>query len=175
MRKKWPIDRIRDEALPRLMPHRRPGALHLVALVSLKDCTPFLGTWPPDANEVVAVLTRLLLVPGGPLVLEDGQTTRLRRLARQRPAFGCTRIWMSGMYLVCYDGDLVSEPDHVPQPISRAQRAALVRTVRDMMEKRCQSADVLAGYLLETPLRADLMLAGIPAREVSHDKAQLSH
>ena len=78
---------------------------------------------------------------------------------------------MSGLYLVCYDGDLVSEPAHVPQPISRAQRAALVRTVRDMMEKRYQSADVLAGYLLETPLRADLMLAGIPAKEVSHDKA----
>ena len=171
MRKRWPIDRIRDEALPRLAPHLRPGARHLVALVSLKDCTPFLGTWPPDFDEVVAVVTRLLLVPGGPLVLEDGQTTRLRRLARRRPAFGCTRIWMSGLYLVCYDGDLVSEPAHVPQPISRAQRAALVRTVRDMMEKRCQSADVLAGYLLEAPLRADLMLAGLPAKEVSHDKA----
>ena len=174
MKKKWPIDRIRNEALPRLVPHRRPGASHLVALVSLKDCTPFLGTWPPDLDEVVAVVTRLLLVPGGPLVLEDGQTTRLRRLGR-RSAFGCTRIWLSGLYLVCYDGDLVSAPDHVPQPISRAHRAALVRTVRHMMELRCQSADVLAGYLLETPLRADLMLAGIPAREVSHDEAQLSH
>lgn len=171
MKKKWPIDRIPDEALPRLVPHRRPGALHLVALVSLKDCAPFLGTWPPDFDEVVAVVTRLLLVPGGPLVLEDGRTTRLRRLARRRTAFGCTRIWTSGMYLVCYDGDLVSEPADVPQPISRGQRAALARTVRDMMEKRYQSADVLAGYLLETPLRADLMLAGIPAREVRHGKA----
>ena len=171
MKKKWPIDRIRDEALPRLVPHRWPGALHRVTLVSLKDCTPFLGAWPPDVDEVVAVVTRLLLVPGGPLVLEDGQTTRLRRLARRRTAFGCTRIWMSGLYLVCYDGDLVSEPAHVPQTISRAQRAALARTVRDMMEKRYQSADVLAGYLLETPLRADLMLAGIPAREVSHGEA----
>ena len=171
MKKKWPIDRIRNEALPRLVPHRRPGALHLVALVSLKDCTPFLGTWPPDFDEVVAVVTRLLLVPGGPLVLEDGQTTRLRRLARQRNVFGRDRIWMSGLYLVCYGDDLVSEPAHVPQPISRAHRAALVRTVRDMMEKRYQSADVLAGYLLETPLRADLMLAGIPAKEVSHDEA----
>ena len=171
MKKKWPIDRIRGEDLPRLAPHRRPGARHLVALVSLKDCTPFLGTWPPDFDEVVAVVTRLLLVPGGPLVLEDGQTTRLRRLARQRPAFGCTRIWLSGLYLVCYDGDLVTESEHVPQPISRAQRAALVRTVRNMMEHRCQSADVLAGYLLETPLRADLMLAGLPTKEVSHDEA----
>ena len=120
MKKKWPIDRIRSEALPRLVPHRRPGALHLVALVSLKDCTPFLGTWPPDFDEVVAVVTRLLLVPGGPLVLEDGQTTRLRRLARRRNVFSCDRIWMSGLYLVCYDGDLVSEPADVPQPISRA-------------------------------------------------------
>ena len=171
MKKKWPIDRIRNEALPRLVPHRRPGALHLVALVSLTDCAPFLGTWPPDFDEVVAVVTRLLLVPGGPLVLEDGRTTRLRRLARRRNAFGCARIWMSGLYLVCYDGDLVSEPAHVPQPISRAHRAALVRTVRHMMEPRYQSADVLAGYLLETPLRADLMLAGIPAKEVSHGEA----
>ena len=171
MKKKWPIDRIRNEALPRLRPRAVPGASHLVALVALTDCAPFLGTWPPDFDEVVAAVTRLLLVPGGPLVLEDGQTTRMRRLPRRRSAFGCTRIWMSGLCLVCYDGDLVSEPAHVPQPISRAQRAALVRTVRDMMEKRYQSADVLAGYLLETPLRADLMLAGIPAKEVSHDKA----
>ena len=171
MKKKWPIDRIRNEALPRLVPHRRPGSLHLVALVSLRDCAPFLGTWPPDANEVAAVVTRLLLVPGGPLVLEDGQTTRLRRLARRCAAFGCTRIWMSGMYLVCYDGDLVSEPAHVPQPISRAHRAALVRTVRHTMKWRYWASDAFVEALLETPLRADLMLAGIPAREVSHGEA----
>ena len=78
---------------------------------------------------------------------------------------------MSGLYLVCHDGDLVSEPAHVPQPISRAHQAALTRTVRHMMEQRYQSADVLAGHLLETPLHADLMLAGIPAREVSHGEA----
>ena len=175
MKKKWPIDRIRNEALPRLVPHRRPGALHLVALVSLTDCAPFLGTWPPDFDEVVAAVTRLLLVPGGPLVLEDGQTTRLRRLPRQCSAFGCTRIWMSGLYLVCYDGDLVSEPAHVPQPISRAHRAALARTVRNTMKWRYWASDAFVEALLETPLRADLMLAGIPAREVSHDKARLSH
>ena len=171
MKKKWPIDRIRNEALPRLVPHRRPGALHLVARVSLTDCTPFLGTWPPDFDEVAAVVPRLLPVPGGPLVLAAGQTTRLRRLARRRTAFGCTRIWMSGLYLVCYDGDLVSEPAHVPQPISRAHRAALARTARHMMERRYQSADVLAGYLLETPLRADTMLAGLPAKEGDHGEA----
>ena len=175
MKKKWPIDRIRNEALPRLVPRLRPGAHHLVALVSLTDCAPFLGTWPPDFDEVVAVVTRLLLVPGGPLVLEDGQTTRLRRLARRCAAFGCTRIWMSGMYLVCYDGDLVSEPAHVPQPISRAHRAALVRTVRNTMKWRYWASDAFVEALLETPLRADLMLAGIPAKEVSHDEAQVSH
>ena len=162
MKKKWPIDRIRSEALPRLVPHRRPGSLHLVALVSLRDCAPFLGTWPPDANEVAAVVTRLLLVPGGPLVLEDGQTTRLRRLARRCAAFGCTRIWMSGLYLVCYDGDLVSEPSHVPQPISRAHRAALVRTVRHTMKWRYWASDAFVEALLETPVRADVMLAGLP-------------
>ena len=175
MKKKWPIDRIRNEALPRLVPRLRPGARNLVALVSLTDCAPFLGTWPPDFDEVVAVVTRLLLVPGGPLVLEDGQTTRLRRLPRRCPAFGCTRIWMSGLYLVCYDGDLVSEPAHVPQPISRAHRAALARTVRHTMKWRYWASDAFVEALLETPLRADLMLAGIPAKEVSHDKAQLSH
>ena len=171
MKKKWPIDRIRDEALPRLVPHRRPGSLHLVALVSLTDCAPFLGTWPPDFDEVVAVVTRLLLVPGGPLVLEDGQTTRMRRLPRRCTAFGCTRIWMSGRYLVCYDGDLVSEPAHVPQPISRAHRAALARTVRNTMKWRYWASDAFVEALLETPLHADLMLAGIPAREVSHGEA----
>ena len=171
MKTKWPIDRIRNEALPRLVPHRRPGASHLVALVSLKDCVPFLGTWPPDFDEVVAVVTRLLLVPGGPLVLEDGQTTRLRRLARRRSAFGCTRIWVSGLYLVCYDGDLVSEPAHVPQPISRAQRAALARTVRNTMKWLHWPDDALARALLETPVRADLMLAGIPAKEGDHVEA----
>ena len=171
MRKKWPIDRIRDEALPRLAPHRRPGALHLVALVSLKDCTPFLGTWPPDFDEVVAAVTRLLLVPGGPLVLEDGKTTRLRRLPRRRNVFGCDRIWMSGPCLVCYGDDLVAAPSDVPQPISRAQRAAMAGTVRHTMKWRYWFSDALARALLETPVRADPMLAGIPAKEVSHDKA----
>ena len=171
MKKKWPIDRIRNEALPRLVPRLRPGAHHLVALVSLTDCAPFLGTWPPDFDEVVAVVTRLLLVPGGPLVLEDGQTTRMRRLPRRCPAFGCTRIWMSGRYLVCHDGDLVSEPAHVPQPISRAHRAALARTVRNTMKWRYWASDAFVEALLETPVRADLMLAGIPAREVSHGEA----
>ena len=171
MKKKWPIDRIRNEALPRLRPRAVPGASHLVALVALTDCAPFLGTWPPDFDEVVAVVTRLLLVPGGPLVLEDGQTTRMRRLPRRSTAFGCTRIWMSGLYLVCYDGDLVSEPAHVPQPISRAHRAALARTVRNTMKWRYWASDAFVEALLETPLRADLMLAGIPAREVSHGEA----
>ena len=171
MKNKWPIDRIRDEALPRLVPRLRPGAHRLVALVSLTDCTPFLGTWPPDFDEVVAVVTRLLLVPGGPLVLEDGQTTRMRRLPRRCPAFGCTRIWMSGLYLVCYDGDLVAAPDDVPQPISRAHRAALARTGRHTMKWRYWASDAFVEALLETPVRADLMLAGIPAREVSHGDA----
>ena len=171
MKKKWPIDRIRSEDLPRLVPRLRPGSLHLVALVSLTDCAPFLGTWPPDFDEVVAVVTRLLLVPGGPLVLEDGQTTRMRRLPRRCTAFGCTRIWMSGLCLVCYDGDLVSEPAHVPQPISRAHRAALARTVRHTMKWHYWASDAFVEALLEAPLRADLMLAGIPAREVSHGEA----
>ena len=78
---------------------------------------------------------------------------------------------MSGLCLVCYDGDLVSEPAHVPQPISRAHRAALVRTVRNTMKWRYWASDAFVEALLETPLRADLMLAGIPAREVGHVEA----
>ena len=78
---------------------------------------------------------------------------------------------MSGLYLVCYDGDLVSEPSHVPQPISRAHRAALARTVRNTMKWRYWASDAFVEALLEAPVRADLMLAGIPAREVSHGEA----
>ena len=78
---------------------------------------------------------------------------------------------MSGRYLVCHDGDLVSEPAHVPQPISRAQRAAMAGTVRNTMKWRYWASDAFVEALLETPLRADLMLAGIPAREVSHGEA----
>ena len=78
---------------------------------------------------------------------------------------------MSGLYLVCYDGDLDSEPAHVPQPICRAHRAALARTVRNTMKWRYWASDAFVEALLETPLRADLMLAGVPAREVSHDEA----
>ena len=171
MKKKWPIDRIRSERLPRLRPRAVPGASHLVALVSLTDCTPFLGTWPPDFDEVVAVVARLLLVPGGPLVLEDGQTTRLRRLPRRRNVVSCDRIWMSGPSLVCYGYDLVTTPDDVPQPISRAQRAAMAGPVRHTIKWRYWASDAYNEALLETPVRAELMLSGVPAREVSHDDA----
>ena len=82
------IDRLPDEALPRLQP--RPSKEHgdvVVMLVSLEDCAPFLETRPADIYELAAVATRLLLLPGGPLVLEDGRTLRLRQLRKEETAF----------------------------------------------------------------------------------------
>ena len=48
-RRRFLIDRIPDEALPRLEPRRPSGTdSAVVMLVSLRDCAPYLGTWPPD-------------------------------------------------------------------------------------------------------------------------------
>ena len=118
MTTEWPIDGIPDDALPRLLP--RPLAFTetgtmtcdpqdrdkspttgFFVLVALTDCVPLLGTWPPDLDELVAVATRLLLVPGGPLVLYDGRTTRLRRHRSGETAFGHDRILGFDIGLVC--------------------------------------------------------------------------
>ena len=173
MKKKWPIDRIRNEALPRLVPHRRPGALHLVALVSLKDCAPFMETWPPVFDELVAVATRLLLLPGGPLVLEDGKTTRLRLPGPDKPPPDLERIWALQTFrgLFCHTRDLVQRADDdEPLRINRMDRERLARHVMRELDTFfwfCRDGNMMFDTYLPEMLhrRVDAMLAGRPAKE----------
>ena len=188
MTPKWLIDGIPDDALPRLLPrplmYTETGAISydpqdkgmstatgFFVLVSLRDCAPYLGTWPPDLDELVAVATRLLLVPGGPLVLEDGRTTRLRRHGKGESAFGRDRMLEFDIGLVCYTTDMVWAPEHVPQPIGRAHRAGLRRLVRREMERYFLSRDdgTLEIHCARLPElmrpRVAPMLAGLPAKE----------
>ena len=194
MTTEWPIDGIPDDALPRLLP--RPLAFTetgtmtcgpqdkdkspttgFFVLVALTDCAPLLGTWPPDLDELVAVATRLLLLPGGPLVREDGRTTRLRRHRSGETAFGHDRILGFDIGLVCYTTDMVWAPEHVPQPIGRAHRAGLRRLVRREMEHYFRRRDDNALEMVDKHLkklvypRTDSMLAGVTAKEGDHGEA----
>ena len=65
----FPIDQVPDAVLPRLSPKRlgRHGVL-----VTFADCAPFLTARPFQLDELLVVLVRLLMVPGGPLVSGDG-------------------------------------------------------------------------------------------------------
>lgn len=195
MTPKWLIDSIPDESLPRLRPRpmsfsfvkarwiigdisyadlRRMGARcptttwECLMLVSLRDCAPYLGMWPPDFDELVAVATRLLLVPGGPLILEDGETTLLRRPGYGRTAFGRDRIHAMVPGLACHTVDMVRRDSDVPQYISRAHLAGLRRLVRREMESYFRRRDdgTLEMHCARLPElmrpRIDPMLAGIP-------------
>ena len=188
MTTEWPIDGIPDDALPRLLPrplvYTETGAMSydpqdkgmspttgFFVMVSLHDCAPLLGTWPPDLDELAAVATRLLLVPGGPLVLADGRTTRLRRHRAGETAFGHDRILGFDIGLVCHTTDMVWAPEHVPQPIGRAHRAGLRRLVRREMEHYFRRRDDNAFEMIDKHLkklvhpRADAMLAGVSEKE----------
>lgn len=194
MTTEWPIDGIPDDALPRLLPRPlvytetgtmsydpqdkdMPPTTGFFVMVSLRDCAPLLGTWPPDLDELTAVATRLLLVPGGPLVLEDGRTTRLRRRRPGETAFGHDRILGFDIGLVCYTTDMARSPEHVPQPIGRAHRAGLCRLVRREMEHYFRRRDDYALEMVDRHLkklahpRTDTMLAGVPAKEGDHGEA----
>ena len=194
MTTEWPIDGIPDDALPRLLPrplaYTETGTMTcdpqdkdmspttgFFVMVALTDCAPLLGTWPPDLDELVAVTARLLLVPGGPLVLEDGRTTRLRRHRAGETAFGHDRILGFDIGLVCYTTDMVWAPEHVPQPIGRAHRAGLRRLVRREMEHYFRRRDDNALEMVDRHLKelayphADAMLAGVPAKEGDHGEA----
>ena len=167
-RRRFLIDRIPDKDLPRLQPRPIP-TLEMVKLVSLKDCAPFMETWPPDFDELVAVATRLLLLPGGPLVLEDGKTTRLRLPGPDKPPPGLERIWASQgfMGLFCHASDLVQQADDEPLRINRMDRARLARHVRlelDTFFWFCRDGNVMVDTYLPEMLhrRADTMSAGIP-------------
>ena len=170
-RRRFLIDRIPDKDLPRLQPRPIP-ALEMVKLVSLKDCAPFMETWPPDLDELAAVATRLLLVPGGPLVLEDGKTTRLRLPGPDKPPPDLERIWASQgfMGLFCYTSDLVQQADDEPLRIDRVDRARLARHVRlelDTFFWFCRDGNRMFDlYLPEMlPRRVDAMLAGVQEDE----------
>lgn len=65
----FPIDQIPDESLPRLVARLRGCG---IVLATLADCAPFMTTSPLEADELWHVLTRLLMVPGGPLAASDG-------------------------------------------------------------------------------------------------------
>ena len=197
MTTEWPIDGIPDDALPRLLPRPlvstatglkiydpqdkdKSPTTGFFVMVSLRDCAPFLGTWPPDLNELAAVATRLLLVPGGPLVLEDGRTTRLRRPRNGETAFGHARILGFDIGLCCYISDMAWEPHHVRQPIGRAHRAGLRRLVWREMEHHFWRRDdntfemsdkCLKGLRTAHYRRVDAMLAGAPAKEGDHGEA----
>ena len=169
-RRRFLIDRIPDKDLPRLQPRPIP-TLEMVKLVSLKDCAPFMETWPPDFAELVAVATRLLLLPGGPLVLEDGKTTRLRLPWPDKPP-DLERIWASQTFrgLFCYTRDLVQRADDEPLRIDRMDRTRLARRVRRELDTFfwfCRDGNrMFDTYLPEMlPRRVDAMLAGRPVKE----------
>ena len=167
-RRRFLIDRIPDADLPRLQPQPVP-TLETVKLVSLKDCAPFMETWPPDFDELVAVATRLLLLPGGPLVLGDGKTTRLRFPRPGEPSPDLERIRASPGCpgLVCLGRDLVQQVDDEPLRINRMDRARLARHVRlelDTFFWFCRDGNRMFDTYLPEMLhrRADTMSAGIP-------------
>ena len=174
------IDRISDEDLPRLRP--RPSKEYgdvVVMLVSLEDCAPFLETRPADIYELAAAATRLLLVPGGPLVLEDGRTLRLRQLRKGEHAFGHDQIWASANDpgLVCFTDYMVFQNGDVPRCAGPDYHETMRRSVRELLQAAFlpdRDALGMARVLLPglPPLpRPDAMLAGIPAREARHGEA----
>ena len=174
------IDRLPDEALPRLEP--RPSKEYggvVVMLVSLDDCAPFMETRPADIYELAAVATRLLLLPGGPLVLEDGRTLRLRQLRKGEHAFGYDQIWASANDpgLVCFTDYMVFQNGDVPQCVGPDCHVSMRNTVRELLQaaflpdrEALGMTRVLLPGLAPLP-RPDALLAGIPAREVRHGKA----
>lgn len=170
-RRRFLIDRIPDKDLPRLQPRPIP-TLDMVKLVSLKDCAPFMETWPPDFDELVAVATRLLLLPGGPRVLEDGKTTRLRLPGPDKPPPAVARVRASPVCpgLVCVVRDLVQRADDEPLRIARMDRIRLARRVRRELDAffwLCRDGNrMFDSYLPEMlPRRVDAMLAGVQEDE----------
>ena len=182
-RRRFLIDRIRDKDLPRLEPRTPAGTNSVfVMLVSLRDCAPFMETWPPDLDELAAVATRLLLVPGGPLVLEDGVLTRFSPPWPGEAAFGHNRLWVStgSRGLICFLSNLAPLPDLPHQPLGRSQRAGLVRRVKLELGKfywwrTASTFEILDEYRMELALpMTDPMLAGVPAKEDDHEE-EMAH
>ena len=182
-RRRFLIDRIRDEGLPRLKPRPTSGTDSVfVMLVSLRDCAPYMGTWPPDLDELAAVATRLLLLPGGPLVLEDGVLTRLSPPWQGEAAFGHYRLWVStgSRGLIGFSDNMVRFPGRPHQPLGRSQRAGLVRRVKSELGKfywwrTASTFEMLDEYRMDLALpMTDPMLAGVPAKEDDHEE-EMAH
>ena len=182
-RRRFLIVRIPDKDLPRLQPQPIP-ALETVKLVSLKDCAPFMETWPPDFDELAAVATRLLLLPGGPLVLEDGVLTRLFPPRPGEAAFGHDRLWVSTVRrgLIGFSYDMVWFPDLPHQSLGRYHRAGLARRVKSELGKfywwrTASTFEMIDKYQRELALpMTDPMLAGVPAKEDDHEEeAEMAH
>ena len=169
-RRRFLIDRIRDEDLPRLEPRPTSGTDSVfVMLVSLRDCAPFMETWPPDLDELAAVATRLLLLPGGPLVLEDGRTLRLRQLREREPTFGYAGVWVSmdDPGLVCFTSYMVRQDGDVPRCIGPDYHASMLDTVRESLQAAFTDRNALGMPRVRLPglaplPRADTLLAGLP-------------
>ena len=183
-RRRFLIDRIRDEDLPRLQPRPLPYVFDklVLLLVGLRDCAPYLETWPPDLDELAAVATRLLLLPGGPLVLEDGVLTRLFPPRPGEAAFGHDRLWVSTARrgLIGFSDNMVRFPNRPNQPLGRSQRAGLVRRVKSELGKfywwrTASTFEMIDKYQRELALpMADPMLAGVPAKEDDHEE-EMAH
>ena len=181
-RRSFLIDRIPDEAIPRLQPrpcNRKEYSDVVVMLVSLEDCAPFMETRPADIYELVAVTTRLLLLPGGPLVLEDGRTLRLRQLRKGEYAFGYDQILAlaNDPGLVCFADYMVFQNGDVPRCIGPDYHETMRRSVRELLQAAflpdrdaLGMARVLLPGLAPLP-RPDAMLAGVPAKEGDHGEA----
>ena len=181
-RRSFLIDRVPDEAIPRLQPrpcNRKEYSDVVVMRVSLEDCAPFLETRPADIYELAAVATRLLLLPGGQLVLEDGRPLRLRQLRKGETAFSYDGVWASVLDpgLVCFTSYMVRQDGDVPRCIGPDYHVGMRNTVRELLQAAflpdrdaLGMAKVLLPGLAPLP-RPDAMLAGVPAREVRHGKA----
>lgn len=155
------IDQIPDEDLPRLVARLRGCG---IVLATLADCAPFMTTLPLDTDELWRVLTRLLMVPGGPLVDSDRTpgAPYLTDLIWHVAARSEDTITLADISLVAVfaDGMGYANLRHVGQRVGLETMWALHRAYR-LRWWPC------ATRLLETAAAArrscgDTMLAGVP-------------
>ena len=153
------IDRIPDDRLPSITP--RLIGKHTV-LVTLADCAPFLSMRPFSPDELLIVLVRLLMVPGGPLVARAGTPCGTRlvdlpwRVANKPP--DALTLADIGMWAKFDDTAKPNDLDHV-------RRRALIEVLYRLSLVKQLPWWPHAKYLLERAVwrnRGDTMLAGLP-------------
>ena len=153
------IDRIPDDRLPSLTP--RLLGEHTV-LVTLADCAPFLSMRPFSPDELLIVLVRLLMVPGGPLVARNGTPcgTLLAdlpwRVANKPP--DALTLADIGMWAKFDDTAKPNDLDHV-------RRRAFIEVLYRLSLVKQLPWWPHAKYLLERAVWrncGDTMLAGLP-------------